>query len=49
MVDSRGRVLGTVFAATTDGPAAGFAVPNDIVRSALGETTGSVGTGPCTS
>ena len=32
MVDSRGRVLGTVFAATTDGPAGGFAVPNDLVR-----------------
>lgn len=49
MVDSRGRVLGTVFAATTDGPAGGFAVPNDVVRSALGGTTASVDTGPCTS
>lgn len=49
MVDSRGRVLGTVFAATTDGPAGGFAVPNDLVRSALGEATASVDTGPCTS
>jgi S1-C subfamily serine protease len=49
LVDSRGRVLGTVFAATTDGPAGGFAVPNDVVRSALEGTTASVATGPCTS
>jgi Trypsin-like peptidase domain/Colicin V production protein len=47
IVDSRGRVLGTVFAATTDGPAGGFAVPNDLVRSALGKATAPVDTGPC--
>jgi hypothetical protein len=49
LVDSRGRVLGTVFAATTTGTPGGFAVPNEIVRSALGETATSVDTGPCTS
>ncbi len=49
IVDSRGRVLGTVFAATTSGVAGGFAVPNAIVRTALRETAASVGTGPCTS
>ncbi len=49
VVDSRGRVLGTVFAATTSGVKGGFAVPNAIVRAALRETAASVGTGPCTS
>jgi S1-C subfamily serine protease len=49
MVDSRGRVLGTVFAATTDGPAGGFAVPNELIDPALRETTSSVDTGACTS
>ena len=48
VVDARGRVLGTVFAATTSGPKGGFAVPNDVVRSALGEVHGPVDTGPCT-
>jgi S1-C subfamily serine protease len=49
IVDSRGRVLGTVFAATTSATAGGFAVPDDIVRAARRETAPSVGTGPCTS
>jgi S1-C subfamily serine protease len=48
LVDSRGRVLGTVFAATTTGTPGGFAVPDDVVRSALEETQPSVDTGPCT-
>ncbi len=48
MVDSRGRVLGTVFAATTDGPAGGFAVPNDLIAPALRRTASLVDTGPCT-
>ena len=48
VVDARGRVLGTVFAATTSGPKGGFAVPNEVVRSALGEVHGPVDTGPCT-
>jgi S1-C subfamily serine protease len=49
IVDSRGRVLGTVFAATTTGTPGGFAVPNEIVEAALGETSSSVDTGPCAS
>ena len=48
LVDSRGRVMGTVFAATTSGPPGGFAIPNEVIRSALGETTAPVDTGPCT-
>lgn len=49
LVDSRGRVMATVFAATTTGPPGGFGVPNNIVRSALNETAGGpVDTGPCT-
>jgi S1-C subfamily serine protease len=48
MVDGEGRVLGTVFAATSGGGArGGFAVPDSIVRSALARTGGSVDTGPC--
>ncbi len=49
LVDERGQVLGTVFAATTTGPPGGFAVPDEIVEAALRETTPSVDTGPCTS
>lgn len=49
LVDSRGGVLGTVFAATTSGTPGGFAVPDSIVRRALRETSPSVGTGPCAS
>ena len=48
LVDSRGRVMGTVFAATTTGPPGGFAVPDEIVSSALAEASGPVDTGPCT-
>jgi S1-C subfamily serine protease len=48
LVDSRGRVMGTVFAATTSGPPGGFAIPNEIIRSALREPAGPVDTGPCT-
>jgi S1-C subfamily serine protease len=49
LVDSRGRVMATVFAATTSGRPGGFAIPNDIVRSALTEPTAAeVDTGPCT-
>jgi S1-C subfamily serine protease len=50
LVDSRGQVMATVFAATTSGPPGGFAVPNDKVKEALrNETTAPVDTGPCTS
>jgi S1-C subfamily serine protease len=48
LVDSHGQVMATVFAATTTGPPGGFAVPNAIINSALGETTTPVDTGPCT-
>jgi S1-C subfamily serine protease len=48
LVDSRGRVMGTVFAATTTGPPGGFAVPDEIVSSALNQATAPVDTGPCT-
>ena len=48
IVDSRGRVLATVFAATTSGPAGGYAVPNSVVEAALPKVTEPVDTGPCT-
>jgi S1-C subfamily serine protease len=48
VVDGDGRVLGTVFAATTGGvERGGFAVPDTIVRSALQRAGQGVGTGPC--
>ena len=48
VVDGRGRVLTTVFAATTsDGPRAGYGVPNAVVRDALAGADGRVDTGPC--
>jgi S1-C subfamily serine protease len=46
-VDMRGRVLATVFAATTSGKPGGYGVPNDLVRDALRKSQGPVGTGPC--
>jgi len=47
IVDTRGRVMGTVFATTTSGTPGGFAVPDDRVEAALGEMSTSVDTGPC--
>jgi S1-C subfamily serine protease len=47
VVDGRGRVIATVFAATTSGPRGGFGVPNALVRDALAKSTGPVSTGPC--
>ena len=48
MVDGDGRVVTTIFAATTTGPRGGFAVPNAIVRDDARRTpSGPVGTGPC--
>jgi S1-C subfamily serine protease len=48
LVDTRGRVLGTVFAATVGGPhRGGYAVPDDVVRRDLAAAGGRVGTGPC--
>jgi S1-C subfamily serine protease len=49
LVDDRGQVIGTVFAATTSGAPGGFAIPAELVRDALRDTAESVGTGPCTS
>jgi S1-C subfamily serine protease len=47
MVDARGRVVTTVFAATTSGPRGGFGVPNEVVSRALRRAGGPVDTGPC--
>ena len=48
MVDTRGRVVTTVFAATQGGgPSGGFGVPNAIVRRILADASGPVDTGPC--
>jgi S1-C subfamily serine protease len=49
LVDDRGRVLGTVFAATTTGTPGGFAVPDEVVEEALRSSLAPVDTGPCTS
>jgi S1-C subfamily serine protease len=51
LVDSRGQVMATVFAATTTGPPGGFAVPDEIVQGAIRNETAAapVDTGPCTS
>jgi S1-C subfamily serine protease len=48
LVDDRGRVLGTVFAATTTGAPGGFAVPDQVVEEALHGPVVPVDTGPCT-
>jgi S1-C subfamily serine protease len=48
LVDSQGRVLGTVFAATTEGPAGGLAIPNKVLARISHAATGrEVDTGPC--
>jgi S1-C subfamily serine protease len=48
LVDGAGKVMGTVFAATTQGRPGGYAVPNDVVSRALADSNGQVSTGPCT-
>jgi S1-C subfamily serine protease len=48
IVDTDGRVLGVVFAATTSRPAGGFAVPTAQVEDALDQVGDTVDTGPCT-
>src|SRR3954470_5814961 len=50
LVDSRGRVLTTIFASSVSGSSqhAGYGVPDSVVRAALARARGSVGTGPCT-
>ncbi|MEA2362154.1 MAG: hypothetical protein QOD71_1299 [Thermoleophilaceae bacterium] len=48
MVDGRGRVVTTIFAATvTDGGRSGYGVPDSVVADALGRADGAVDTGPC--
>ena len=48
MVDGRGRVVTTVFAATVrERPRGGYGVPIDVVRAALRRAGGPVSTGPC--
>ena len=48
MVDGRGRVVTTIFAATVaDGGRSGYGVPVPIVRDALNRASGPVDTGPC--
>jgi S1-C subfamily serine protease len=47
MVDGDGRVVTTIFAATTRGPRGGYGVPNQVVRRALAGAGGPVSTGPC--
>jgi S1-C subfamily serine protease len=46
-VDEQGRVVATVFAATTRGPRGGFGIPTGIVESDLASARGAVDTGPC--
>ncbi len=48
LVDGDGRVVGTVFAATTGGAPGGFAIPAEDVRDALTQIAASVSTGSCT-
>jgi S1-C subfamily serine protease len=47
MIDGRGRVVTTIFAATASGSDAGFGVPDSIVQEALSRAGGPVDTGPC--
>jgi len=48
MVDARGRVVTTVFAAARSGPPGGYGVPNSVVERDLGRASGrSVSTGQC--
>jgi S1-C subfamily serine protease len=48
MVDGDGRVVTTIFAATTNAPQrGGYGVPNPVVEQALDNLGGPVSTGPC--
>ncbi len=48
MVDGRGRVVTTIFAATvSDGGRSGYGVPDSVVADALDSASGPVSTGPC--
>ncbi len=46
-VDGAGRVVATIFAAATGRVRTGYAVPDSVVRTALGRVHGRVDTGPC--
>ena len=46
LVEADGEVMGTVFAATTQGKPGGYAVPNDIVAQALSDSSGRGQHGP---
>jgi S1-C subfamily serine protease len=48
LVNARGKVMGTVFATTTDGDPGGFAIPDGLVAEALSQVQEEVDTGPCT-
>jgi len=48
LVDGGGRVVGTVFAATTAGAPGGFAIPAEDVRDAVAQASAPVSTGACT-
>jgi S1-C subfamily serine protease len=48
LVDGGGRVVGTVFAATTSGVPGGFAIPAEDVRDAVARASAPVSTGACT-
>ncbi len=47
VVDKNGRVVATVFAATTSGPPGGYGVPESIVTDAVRRARRPVDTGPC--
>jgi Trypsin-like peptidase domain/Colicin V production protein len=47
-VDAAGRVVTTIFAASTGRRRTGYGVPDSVVRDALGRARGPVDTGPCT-
>ena len=47
VVDAGGRVVATVFAATTNGSGGGFGVPPGIVEGRPRPRRGPVDTGPC--
>ena len=48
VVDGRGRVVTTIFAATvSDDGRSGYGVPDSVVADALGRADGPVDTGPC--
>jgi hypothetical protein len=47
VVDGSGRVVTTIFAASTGRQRTGYGVPDSVVRTALGRLRGPVDTGPC--